>query len=53
MKRAFEVKEKAFFLSSQVLSFRHTKQISKNVADTTVKVMEQDMNLHHGCSNQI
>ena len=53
MKRAFEVKEKAFFLASQVLTFRHAKQTSKNVVDTTVKVMELDMNLHHGCSNQI
>ena len=26
-----------FFLVSQVLSFRHTKQTSKNVADTTFK----------------
>ena len=26
-----------FFLVSQVLSFRHAKQISKNVADTTFK----------------
>ena len=34
MKRAFEVKQ-TFFLVSQVLSFRHTKQTSKNVADTT------------------
>ena len=35
MKRAFEVKEKTFSLVSQVLSFRHIKQTSKNVADTT------------------
>ena len=34
-KRAFEVKEKTLFLVSRVLSFRHTKQTSKNVADTT------------------
>ena len=37
MKRAFEVKEKTYFLVSQVLSVRHTNQISKNVADTTFK----------------
>ena len=35
MKRAFEVKQKTFSVVSQVLSFRHTKQTSKNVADTT------------------
>ena len=34
MKRAFEVKQKTFFLVSQVPSFKHTKQTSKNVADT-------------------
>ena len=37
-KRVFEVKQKTFFLVSQVLSFRHTKQTSKNVADTTFKL---------------
>ena len=31
-KRVFEVKQKTFFLVSQVFSFRHTKQTSKNVA---------------------
>ena len=36
-KRAFEVKEKTFFLVSQLLSFRNIKQTSKNVADTTFK----------------
>ena len=34
MKRVFKVK-KNFSLVSQVLSFRHTSQTSKNVADTT------------------
>ena len=34
-KRAFEVKQKTFFLASQVLSFKHAKQTSKNVTDTT------------------
>ena len=29
--------KKTLFLVSQVLSFRHTKQTSKNVADTTFK----------------
>ena len=37
MKRTFEVKQKTFFLVSQVLSFRYTKQTSKNVVDTTFK----------------
>ena len=31
------MKQKAFFLVSQVLSFRHTKRTSKNVPDTTFK----------------
>ena len=31
------MKQKTFFLVSQVLSFRHQKQASKNVADTTFK----------------
>ena len=35
MKRAFEVKWKAFFLVWQVLSLRLKKQTSKSVADTT------------------
>ena len=38
MKTAFEAKQKTFFLVSNVLSFRHTKQTSKNAADTTFKV---------------
>ena len=36
-KIAFKVKWKNFFLVSQVFSFRHTKQDSKNVVDTTFK----------------
>ena len=36
--RAFEGRWKAFFLILQVLSFRHTKQSSKNVADTTFNI---------------
>ena len=39
MKRAFEVKEKTFFPVSQVFSVRHKKQTSKNLVDTTFKVM--------------
>ena len=35
--RAFEVKWKTFFLVSQVVSFRLTKETSKNVADITFK----------------
>ena len=34
MKRAFKVKQKTFFLVSQLLSFRHTKETSKNVAES-------------------
>ena len=38
MKRAFEVKKKKiFFLVLQVLSFKHTKQTSKIVAEITFK----------------
>ena len=37
-RRAFEMKQKAFFLVSQVLSFRHTKQTTKNVVDTSSKI---------------
>ena len=37
MKRAFEVKEKIFFLVSQLLSFKLAKQTSKNVAATPFK----------------
>ena len=36
-KRAFEVKYKTSFLVIQGLLFSHTKQTSKNVADTTFK----------------
>ena len=35
--RGIEVKYKTFSLASYVLSFRHAKQTSKNVADTTFK----------------
>ena len=37
MRKAFKVKQKTFFLVSQVLSFRYKKQTSKNVVDTTFK----------------
>ena len=37
MKGALEVKDKTFSLVSQVLSFRNTKQTSKNVADRSFK----------------
>ena len=36
-KRAFDMKLKTFFLVSQALSFSLSKQISKNVPDTTFK----------------
>ena len=39
MKRVFEVRQKTFFLVLQVLSFRHTKQTRKYVADTNFKVI--------------
>ena len=38
-KRAFEVKQKTFFLVWQVLSFRLKKQTSTNVADTTFNIV--------------
>ena len=38
MKRAFEVK-KTFFLVSQELSFRITKQTSRNKVGATLKVL--------------
>ena len=37
MERGFEVKQRTFFLVSELLSFRYTKQTSKNVAATTFK----------------
>ena len=37
MKRIFEKKQKTFFLVSKVLSFRYTKQTSKNVEGITFK----------------
>ena len=37
-KRAFEVKKKTFFFVSKVLSFRHAKQTSKDVADTILGI---------------
>ena len=36
-KKSFPSEIKTFFLTSQVLSFRHAKQTSKNEADTTFK----------------
>ena len=40
MKRAFEMKQKTFFLASQVLSFRHAKQTGKNVPDANKAFMK-------------
>ena len=37
--------KKTFFLVSQVLSFRHKKQTSKNVADTTFNIKIYQSNL--------
>ena len=39
MKRALEVKQKIFFLISQVLFFSLKKQTGKNVAGTTLKAL--------------
>ena len=36
-KELLKQNEKTFFLAFKVLSFGHTKQTSKNVADTTFK----------------
>ena len=36
--KSFRSEIKTFFLVSKVLSFRHTKQTSKNVADATFKM---------------
>ena len=35
--KKLSVEIKTFFLVSQVLSFKHTKQTSKNVADTIIE----------------
>ena len=35
--RSFQSEIKSIFLVSQVLSFRHTKQTNRNIADTTFK----------------
>ena len=40
MKRAFEVKQKTFFLVSQVLSFGLKKPTTENVADTTLNICQ-------------
>ena len=41
-KKSFQSEIKTFLPVSQVLSFRHTKQISKNVDDTTFKVDDSE-----------
>ena len=38
-KKSFQSEIKIFFVASQVLSFRHVKQTSKNVADTTFNML--------------
>ena len=45
--KSFRSEIKAFFLVSQVLSFRHTKQTSKNVADTTFKYLKKRCHTHN------
>ena len=37
--KSFQSELKLFFLVSKVLSFRHTKQTSKNAADTTFNLI--------------
>ena len=43
MKSAFVVKYKTFLLVSKVFSFRHTKQTSKKVVETTFKAAASGM----------
>ena len=45
-KRAFQMKQKTFFLVSQVLSFRLKKQTNKNVADTIFKHWQYIYNIN-------
>ena len=40
--KSFRSQIKTCFLFSQVLSFRHRKQTSKNVVDTTFKISKKD-----------
>ena len=47
MRRAFEVKQNKLSVS-QVLSFRHKKQTSKNVTDTTFKILENQLSKPKG-----
>ena len=42
-KRAFQVKKTTFFLVSRFLSFRITKQTSKNVAETNFVSYEENI----------
>ena len=44
--KSFRSEIKTFLLVSQVLSFRHTKETSKNVADTTFEDFPIKNNLH-------
>ena len=48
MRRAFEVKQKTFLYVSQVLSFRYKKETSKNVTDTTFKILENQVSKPKG-----
>ena len=47
-KRAFELKQKTFFLISKALSFSRTKETSKNLTDTTFKSRNQLLYLSFG-----
>ena len=49
-KIAFEEKLKTLFLVSRVLSFRHTKQTSKNVVGTTFKHSETKVSFSQNVS---
>ena len=45
-KGAFDVKSEIFFLVLQMVSFRHKRQTSKNVADTIFKLLRQNMEIY-------
>ena len=47
MKRALEVKQKIFFLISQVLFFSLKKQTGKNVVGTTLKALTNLISKDH------
>ena len=44
-KKLLKQNKKALFLVANVLSFRHTKQTSKNAVNTTFKIGDNSINL--------